>query len=299
MSTPSVLVVDPNPATFRRVEEAFHDAGYGLLSARDAREAEDRANGAELALVLSAASLPRGNGYDLARRLRDGHPAATVLLMTGGFEVFNRERARDAGVAGHITKPFTPDRLRSAVEEIIGPLPGAPAALPADSVVEIEADEAPDREGGDAAEAEGARSETAAADPSAENGLADAAPPEAASAGSAPPPLESAPPPARYRPPASDERVATIIPRDYQEVPLVQVDPQVVAPQLERAILEVLPEVVEVMLRHAVATSPAFRDLVAGAVRDAVRADLPDLVRRVVRERLAEIEARAVEDDAS
>jgi len=258
MTLPSVLVVDPNPATFRRVEEALHDAGFGLLSARDAREAEERADGTELALVISAASLPKGNGYDLARSLRDQHPAASVLLMTGGFEVYNRDRASEAGVSGHINKPFTPERLRSAVEEALGPLPGALDTLPGDSVAELTDEVAP------------------APEPRR--------------------PEPRGPEPARHRPLASDERVATIIPRDYQDLPVVQVDPAVVAPQIERAILEVLPEVVEVVLRRTLATSDALRELVEKAVADAVADRLSEVAERVVRQRLAEIEAQASEE---
>ena len=58
------------------------------------------------------------------------------------------------------------------------------------------------------------------------------------------------PPPARARfnGLTSQERIASILPRDYRELPLVQVDPEVVIPALERAVLEVLPEVVEAVL---------------------------------------------------
>jgi len=88
-----------------------------------------------------------------------------------------------------------------------------------------------------------------------------------------------------------DERVASFIPRDWQQLPVVQVDPAIVGPALERAILEVLPEVVEIVLRKALTSSRTFRDLVEVAVDDAVRDQVPDIARRVIRERLAELEA--------
>lgn len=98
-------------------------------------------------------------------------------------------------------------------------------------------------------------------------------------------------PPRRAAPPVGDERIASFIPRDWQQLPLVQVDPAVVGPALERAILEVLPEVVEIVLRKALTSSRTFRDLVEVAVDDAVRDQVPDIARRVIRERLAELEA--------
>lgn len=106
-------------------------------------------------------------------------------------------------------------------------------------------------------------------------------------------PVENAPaePPRRTATPVGDERIASFIPRDWQQLPLVQVDPAVVGPAIERAILEVLPEVVEIVLRKALTSSRTFRDLVEVAVDDAVRDQVPDIARRVIRERLAELEA--------
>jgi hypothetical protein len=69
------------------------------------------------------------------------------------------------------------------------------------------------------------------------------------------------------------------------------VDTDTVGPALERAIMEVLPEVVEAVLRNALVTSPAFRELLSVAVEEAVRAQLPAIASRVVEDRLAILES--------
>lgn len=258
MSQSYVLVVDPNPAIHRRVEAALSACDLGLLSARNAEEAEATATGHDLAVVLSATSLPRGNGYDLARLLQERHPAAAVLLMSGGFEVYNQQRAEEAGVVGQLSKPFTSEQLVAAVEQAIGPLPQLPGAT-------------------------GESSERAA--------VSSVSSARGAPRSDVPPPRPVLP-----RPLASNERVATILPRDYESVPVVSVDPDLVGPALERAILEVLPEVVEAVLRNALDTSPTFRDLVDAAVAEAVAERLPALVQELVTERLDALEARLSED---
>jgi hypothetical protein len=96
--------------------------------------------------------------------------------------------------------------------------------------------------------------------------------------------------PAEPAPPVGDERVASFLPRDWRTHPPVSVDPAVVGPALERAILAVLPEVVEAVLNKAILTSPPFREMVEVAVEEALREELPALARRVIRERMAEIE---------
>lgn len=242
MTEPTLLVVDPNPATVRRIDEAFAGLDLRVCGVRDATQADAALDGVNLVAALLSASLPRGNGYDLARRLRERFPATAILLMTGGFEVYNRTRASESGVTGHLGKPFSTDAVRDAVQSLIGPL--------------------------DALASLGAR--PSASSPPGPGG------PAAATAAA---------------PPTTAERVATILPRAYQDVPVVAVDPSVVGPALEGAIMAVLPEVVEALLRKSLVTSPAFRELVAVAVEDAVRAQLPAIASRVVEDRLAVLES--------
>src|SRR5262245_37271777 len=113
MAQAQVLVVDPNPTTLQRVQAALRGTPYGILAARDAIESESFTDRLQIALVLSSTSLPRGNGYDLARTLLATHPDAKVFLVSGPFEVYNRERAEQAGVFGRISRPFSADGLRA------------------------------------------------------------------------------------------------------------------------------------------------------------------------------------------
>ncbi len=259
MPQPFVLVVDPNPATVRRVEESLNGSGFGFLSARDAHEATAASEGVDLAVVLSSASLPRGNGYDLARQMRERHPAAAIFLLAGGFEVYNRERADEAGVTGQVRKPFTAEGLRAHLEQVLGPLGDGAGS-------DLQELDTPDLE----------ELGNGAIEPLVTTSPVSSAP--AARIGN--------------RPPASDERVASFLPRDFHELEPVAVDPEVVGPALERAILEVLPEVVQRVLRHSLESSPNFRDLIEVAVEEAVRSQLPEIAERVVRERLREREQR-------
>jgi CheY-like chemotaxis protein len=287
MTEPTLLVVDPNPATVRRVEEAFHDVALRVRSARDPLEVEGALDGADLAVVLASASLPRGNGYDLARDLRERFPAAAILLMTGGFEVYNRTRAEECGASGHLSKPFGAEAVRAAIEALTGPLEeaaGGPTPLDVSAAPLL--DDAFASPFGASSSAPPNNARTAEPDPFAPPATGQFAA-SAVPAGAVPdhPPL------------ASDARVATILPRTYTEVPLVAVDPEIVGPAMERAVMEVLPEVVEALLRNALATSPAFRDLVTVAVEEAVRSQLPAIASRVVEARIEALEAQATNAD--
>lgn len=268
MRRPHVLVVDPNPTTLSRVQSALEGSPFSVLSARDAVEAEDRAAGQDISLILSSTGLPRGNGYDLARTLLVHHPAAKVFLMSGGFEVYNRARAEQAGVTGRISKPFSADGLRSRLESVLGAFASGSTTTAAETGDDVTAVAlAPEEEPVVGLEID----------------LMEPLLPtdeRASGAGSyGDPPL------------AQGERVASIIPRDFKQVPAGGASTEALEPAVEAAVLEVLPEVVEAVLRRTLQSSTAFRDLVEVAVDEAVRAHLPAIARRVIRERIAEIEA--------
>ncbi len=242
-----VLVVDPVAQTAERVSHALAGTRFTVRAVRDAAEAEDVLTHDVVVAVLAAINLPRGNAYDFARHVRGRHPAAAVVLVSGGFDVFNAERAAEVG-AVRLSRPFTVEAVRRQLEAALGPLTGD------DDVIEVALTLEP-LTGVEAAQQEAAT-------------LADLEP--LASVG--------------------DERLASFLPRDWRTLPPVAVDPNVVAPGMERAILAVLPQVVEAVLNKAMSTSPAFREMVEVAVEDALREELPAIVRRVVRERMAEIE---------
>lgn len=240
MARPRVLVVDPNPRTQKLVADALDGAGLDILSARDGAEAENLVSQNDIALALSSATLPKGSGYDVAKLVRAKHPRATVFLMSGGFEVFNARRAADCGVARKINLPFAPAQLRSQVVRSLGldDLQALPEVEP-DALTPVDLEEI---------------SLDAVT-------TLDEAPVRRSSAD--------------WSPPISEERIASFLPRDYGMLPRVAVDPEVVGPALERAILEVLPEVVDVVLRRSLAQSEGFRSLVVRAIEEALADQLP------------------------
>lgn len=255
MSGSVVLVVDPVAQTGERVAQALAGTRFSVRVVRDAVEAEIALDGDPIVAVLAAISVPRGSAYELARQVRAKHPEAAVLLVSGGFDVYNAERAAEAGVIGRLSRPFSVEAVRRHLESALGPL-GIEEASVLDTFTALE--HLPEVE------------------------------PEVT--GSFFSPARAAFPIPEPAPPVGDERISSFLTRDWRALPPVQVDPAVVGPALERAILAVLPEVVEALLNKAIATSPAFREMIEVAVEEAMREELPSIARRVIRERMAEIE---------
>lgn len=292
MTVRTVLVVDPNPNTRERVAAAIAGNDFEIVDAKDAPEAETAAATKNVVLVLASASLPRGNGYDLASRLRVTHPRAVVFLLSGGFESFDSGRAQLAGVVGRIPKPFSTDTLLFHINAAVGALSNLgheelPVVEPAEidlAAVEPVPDKPADRRARRAEEGEVDAEAVTDPDIAMERAPREGELPEFD--GAIQPISEDREPIVRerqkgrrplgvpdpqYRPPTSSERIATFLPRDYEDLPRVAVDPAVVGPAVEQAILEVLPEVVETVLRRTLETSGTLRDIVDAAVEEAVR----------------------------
>ena len=70
-------------------------------------------------MVLLDLDLPGMSGYEVCRRLRDGHFAngPLVVALTGYGQDEDRRRTREAGFDRHLVKPVNPDELREVLAE--------------------------------------------------------------------------------------------------------------------------------------------------------------------------------------
>lgn len=103
--------------------------GYDVLHAGDGEAALELARRQAPDLVLVDLLLPRMNGIDLCRQLREEPSLRDVPLvaLTARAEREFGLLARDAGCSGYLEKPIGPFAVLEAVERMIGRAP-PPAA---------------------------------------------------------------------------------------------------------------------------------------------------------------------------
>jgi two-component system NtrC family sensor kinase len=117
----TVLVVEDDEEVMRFTTDALSDAGYRVLTARDAARAlELIEHHNEIALLFTDVVLPGGmNGRQLATAALARRPELKVLYATGYWRtaVLHHDRAEpDTEV---LTKPFTHETLTSKVRQLI------------------------------------------------------------------------------------------------------------------------------------------------------------------------------------
>jgi CheY-like chemotaxis protein len=113
-STPTVLVVEDEPAVRVVVADLLQDEGYAVRQASDGLQAIDQLEVDDVDLVLSDVRMPRLDGPSLARRLRGhGHAVPVVLMSAVDVEV-------DLPGVCFLPKPFDRDHLLHVVGSALG-----------------------------------------------------------------------------------------------------------------------------------------------------------------------------------
>ena len=112
-ATKRLLIVDDNRDTAESLCMLLELLGHEVRSAHDGLAAIDVAAEFRPDVVLLDIGLPKLNGYDTARRIREQAWGATMHLIavTGWGQDTDRSEARSAGFDHHLTKPVDIPKL--------------------------------------------------------------------------------------------------------------------------------------------------------------------------------------------
>lgn len=118
-----ILIADDSRVMRQIVTRTLRQAGFAghdLVEAADGREAYETAVAQKPDLVLSDWNMPHLSGYEVLVNLRaDGVDTPFGFVTSEGTPAM-RKAAEDAGAMFLITKPFTADTFRDALDDILG-----------------------------------------------------------------------------------------------------------------------------------------------------------------------------------
>jgi CheY-like chemotaxis protein len=114
-----ILIVDDNRDQTNSLLILLKIAGHEVHVAVDGLEAVDAAAKLQPDVVLLDIGLPKLNGYEVARRIRQQQKDKHIVLvaMTGWGQEEDRRRSREAGFDTHMVKPLDFDRLKRLLAE--------------------------------------------------------------------------------------------------------------------------------------------------------------------------------------
>jgi CheY-like chemotaxis protein len=121
-----VLVVDDNRDAAESLALVLKLSGHDAYIAHDGLEAVAKAAQLRPDLILLDIGLPKINGYEAARRIREQSQGKSLMLvaLTGWGQDTDRQRSRDAGFDAHIVKPVDAKVLTNLLVELhaLGPI---------------------------------------------------------------------------------------------------------------------------------------------------------------------------------
>ena len=112
-----ILIADDNADVAESLRLLLERDGHRVQMAGDGEAALAASHEFRPEVALIDIGMPKLNGYDVARRLRDSDWGRNIYLiaLTGWGQQGDRERARDAGFDDHVLKPASPELLRKTL----------------------------------------------------------------------------------------------------------------------------------------------------------------------------------------
>lgn len=113
-----VLVADDSSTMRKIILRSLNAVGVpGAVEAADGEEAINLFKPGEFDLVLTDWNMPRKNGLEVIKEIREQDGDVTIMMVTTEAEKSRVLEAIQAGVSDYLVKPFTADMLREKLEK--------------------------------------------------------------------------------------------------------------------------------------------------------------------------------------
>lgn len=115
----TILAVDDEPNMRRLLEISLRQAGYQPLSANDGYEALQIIKNHQIDLIVSDLHMPRMNGLDLLRHIRQENELLPFIMVTAQGEIKTAVEAMKLGASDYILRPFDLETLEVAIAKAL------------------------------------------------------------------------------------------------------------------------------------------------------------------------------------
>ena len=114
----TILVVDDEPMMRDLLAKILIRDGYRVLISEDGVTALEVIKKEDVAIVLSDLEMPRMNGFDLLKKVKDEYPYIGMIMMTSYGDTYTVKDALLLGADEYIAKPFKNHEISLVVERV-------------------------------------------------------------------------------------------------------------------------------------------------------------------------------------
>lgn len=133
-----ILIIEDDPAIVRGLKDTLEDESFEVLTAMDGSKGYSKVTRDKPDLIILDLMLPKLDGFDLCRRVRDEGIPTPILILTARGEEADRVRGLDLGADDYVTKPFSLLELLARVRALLRrPPPASVATKPLSNILEF------------------------------------------------------------------------------------------------------------------------------------------------------------------
>jgi len=119
----SILLVEDEQALRTTLSDRLRGEGYVVDTAVDGQEGFDKALNLPFDLIILDIMLPRRNGLDVCRDIRQAGIATPILILTVRNETVDKVVGLRLGADDYVTKPFEAAELIARIEVLLRRVP--------------------------------------------------------------------------------------------------------------------------------------------------------------------------------
>ncbi len=114
-----ILLVDDDPFILEMLKVSMTALGHAFDTAMDGEVAKAKLKQGEFTMVLTDLTMPRCDGMQLLKHVKEEYPRIEVIVITGHAETHGYTDVIRAGASDFISKPFGMDELEAKVSRVI------------------------------------------------------------------------------------------------------------------------------------------------------------------------------------
>lgn len=115
----SILVVDDEESLRTVLSSELVSEGYDVGTAADGDDAMTEMQKKSYDLLLLDIKMPRVNGFEVLRYVKDKHPRTRVIMLTGFADLKNAIESKKLGAEDFVSKPYDLVDLLTTIERVM------------------------------------------------------------------------------------------------------------------------------------------------------------------------------------
>jgi two-component system alkaline phosphatase synthesis response regulator PhoP len=123
-----ILLVEDEPGLLMTLTDRLVSEGFAVETATDGEAGLQRALAETFDLIILDVGLPRKNGFDVCRDLRQRSVGVPIIMLTARGQVVDKVVGLKIGADDYVTKPFEMMELLARIEALLRRVPPAASA---------------------------------------------------------------------------------------------------------------------------------------------------------------------------